>query len=208
MALDQARLRIATSLARFASEGVQRVEWVAAVDGTACPRCDANDGRAFTIADALRTLETDFCEHGGSPERGCRCIVAPAVDPHRVETPSPLSTPSLAPERAAPALRPFSQRISRRPCPFCWQGVKAESPRCTNCHKRIAGLVALVCPDCRRKWSAPEECDIALCPKCGCQVNVTEAALAAVDRMNRSPVPAGGRSSGTTRLLRKGLRRP
>ena len=165
MPADQARLRIATSLAELAAEGIPRVEWFAAVDGGSCARCDANDGRIFSIAEALRHLETDFCEHRSRPDGDCRCIVAPAGE-----------------TRMQPALRPFSQRISRRPCPYCWQSVKSETPRCTSCHKRISGLVALSCPECRRRWSAPEQADLTLCPGCGFQVDVTEAALAAVGR--------------------------
>lgn len=170
MPVDQSRLRIATSLAELAAEGVQRVEWFAAVDGGSCPLCDANDGRIFTIAEALRHLETDFCEHRSAPDGDCRCMVAPAVD-----------------TRQQPALRPCSQRISRRPCPYCWSSVKSETPRCTSCHKRIAGLVALSCPECKKRWSAPEQADLTLCPGCGFQVDVTEAALAAVGRAPDRP---------------------
>lgn len=192
MPQDQSRLRIATALAQFAAEGVRRVEWCATIDGTACPACDANDGRILTIEEVLRMLETDFCEHRRSPEGDCRCIVAPAAETRLI----PAAANAEAP--GTPASRPFSQRISRRPCPHCWHSVKSESPRCTSCHKRIAGIVALSCPECRRKWSAPEQADLTLCPGCGYQVDVTEAAMAAVDR-----APARSETS-----RRRNLRKP
>jgi len=66
-------------LKRYASQDVQRVKWSTANDEHVCPLCAANEGKTYTIAEAKKALQGEFCKPG-DPDDRCRCTFIAVIE--------------------------------------------------------------------------------------------------------------------------------
>ncbi len=71
------RRELLERLGEYEEEGTDLVTWNTACDAHVCPRCAAREGRVFTIEEARRELEGEFCRPR-DPDDRCRCQVLPA----------------------------------------------------------------------------------------------------------------------------------
>ena len=61
------------------SGGITRVEWLTARDEHVCPLCAAREGKIYTIAEARKELEGEFCKPG-DPDDRCRCTFLAIIE--------------------------------------------------------------------------------------------------------------------------------
>jgi len=58
---------------------ITKVKWLSARDMHVCSLCAARDGRIYTIQQAKKELEGEFCKPG-DPDDRCRCTFLPVID--------------------------------------------------------------------------------------------------------------------------------
>ncbi len=61
-----------TLLKHSESQGIATVKWSTANDRHVCPLCASREGKIYTIAEAKRELQGEFCKPG-DPDDKCRC---------------------------------------------------------------------------------------------------------------------------------------
>jgi len=76
--VDDWRKEMLEELSDLESAGVARVEWLTARDEHVCPLCAARAGKIYTIAEARKELEGEFCKPR-EPDERCRCTFLPVL---------------------------------------------------------------------------------------------------------------------------------
>lgn len=59
-------------LDEYAKDGIKHVVWSTAEDDFVCKRCSSREGKRYTIEEARKALEGEFCKPE-DPDDRCRC---------------------------------------------------------------------------------------------------------------------------------------
>ena len=71
--VNQWRKGMLMELKEIKSEGLfNKVKWLTARDEVVCPLCAAREGKSYTIEEAKKELEGEFCKPI-DPDDRCRC---------------------------------------------------------------------------------------------------------------------------------------